>query len=467
MGLLPLLDIARSGLLAHEYGLSVIGNNIANVQTPGYTRQRAILASVAGGLGAYGLPVPGGVRVAGLEQLVDGFLDRRRRLATSDASGGAARRDALGALGSLVDEVSNPSLSAAVNDFFDAAEALQRNPAGIAERQQLLARAGAVASELARRTSGVAAQQREADDRVSALVTRANDDLARIADLNTRIGASAAEGPGAASALVDERSRVLQDLAGVLPVEVTQRSDGGINVSAGGATLVDGGAIIQQLGIAAGSPGLDGLPLHQVGIAGAGGTLVGVRGLGAHGELGALLTVRDQDLATAASNLDTFAAAFAGAVNGVQTNVGAVDLDGNPTAGVPLFTGTTAATLAVAIADPRRIAAAGSLAPGDNQNAIALAALRTTAQAGLGNLTFTGWIGGEQTRIAGDVADADAAARSAELWANETEAQHDAVSGVSLEEELTNLLAVQRAFQASSKLVSVADQVLDDLMQMV
>jgi flagellar hook-associated protein 1 len=460
MGLLPLLDIARSGLLAHEFSLSVIGNNIANVHTPGYTRQRALLAEVHG-LGPYGFPVGRGVRIAGVEQLLDGFLERRRWSAAGEASGSAARRDALAGLAALFDEIANPALVPAVNGFFDAAEGLQRNPSGLAERRQLLTAAGTVATELNRRAAALAAEQRALDDRVSGLVSDANAALDRLAALNGQIASAEAGGVGAANALRDERARVLGDLAGIVPVATSDAADGSLTVRVGGSIVVDGSHVVTRLATRPGAAGLDGQPLHVAGLD-VGGTIVAPTG----GQLGAVLGMRDGDLVQAATNLDTFAAAFVSAVNAIQTDASALDLDGNATAGTPLFSGTTAAGIAVALTDPRRIAAARSTAPGDNQNALALAALRDVRVGALG-ATFVGWIGGEQARIAGAASDADAQARSAALFASELETQREAISGVSLEEELARLVEVQHAFQASAKLVSVADELLDDLLQMV
>src|SRR5207237_1397350 len=115
----------------------------------------------------------------------------------------------------------------------------------------------------------------------------------------------------------------------------------------------------------------------------------------ASGKLAALAGVRDVDLVAASSDLDTFAITLIGEVNRIQTNggAGAVDLDGGSTATVPLFGGTDARTITVLLtgADAgRKIGAALSTDPGDNQNALNLADLRTRTQAALGNATFSG-----------------------------------------------------------------------------
>ena len=156
----------------------------------------------------------------------------------------------------------------------------------------------------------------------------------------------------------------------------------------------------------------------------------------------------------------------------MQTNggAGAVDLDGGSTAAVPLFGGTDAKTITVLLtgADAgRRIGAALSAEPGDNQNALALADLRTTAQGALGATTFSGFLAGLTGQVGESAAQARDGAQAAEALQQQLQNQRESFSGVNLNEELTNLLRYQRAFQASAEAINVGNQVLDELMQLV
>ena len=472
MAISPLLGIAQRALLASETALGVVGNNIANVNTPGYTRQIPDLESDPSIVTLQGVLVGTGVHVAAVRQVVDPLLERRLIGAETDRRQQGAVRDQLSALASVLNELDQPSLGDAVNGFFDAADALARNPSGTAERETLLGRAGALADELQRRSAGVATLQRGADDAYVAATTRANDALGRIADLNRAITAAEAGGERA-NDLRDRRRTALTDLAGVIGIQTVETKDGAVTVSAAnGAVLVDGGGVVHDIALREGGVGLDGQALHEAGLADATGAFIAAPAAFASGELAALAGVRDGDLVAASSDLDTFASTLVTEVNRIQTNggAGAVDLDGGSTATVPLFGGTDAKTITVLLTGPdagRRIGAALSTEPGDNQNALALADLRTQTQAALGQSTFSGYLAGVTGEVGEGAARARDAAQASEALQQQLQNQRDSVSGVNLNEELTNLLRYQRAFQASAEAMNVANQILDELMSVI
>lgn len=465
MGLLTALDIGRSGLLAQQLGLTVTGNNIANVNTPGYTRQRVELGSVQPAL-QQGVLVGRGVRAVSVQQVLDPLVDRRLRTAITDAGEDNLRRDLLGEVSSLLNDLTEPSLGTALDGFFDAADALARNPTGLAERQTVLGAGRALAGELNRRSQGLGALQRNADDRLLGLVGEANDEIDRIASLNQQIASAEVTGQSA-NELRDQRENALQSLGRKVGISAVETPNGAVRVSlANGPVLVEGGTVVNALATQGTTPGLDGGLLHEVGLAGPGG-FISTPASFQTGEFAAIVQVRDTDIPTASTNLDTFTATLASAVNGVQQNAAARDLDGLSTAAVPLFSGTTAATLSVAITDPRRIAAARSTEPGDNQNALALADLRTASQTGFGGVSPSGWLAAEVARVGQATAQAeDIAAASTQVQA-QIQAQRDSISGVSLNEELTNLLRYQYAFQAAARVINVADSVLSELVNLV
>ena len=471
MAISSLLGIAQRSLLASETALGVVGNNIANVNTPGYTRQVPDLESDPSVSTAQGVLVGTGVHVAAIRQVLDPLLERRLLGAETDRRQQGAVRDQLTALAGVLNELDEPSLGGAVNGFFDAADALARNPAGSAERETLLGRARGLADELQRRSGAVATLQRGADDAYVAAATRANDALGRIADLNRAISTAEAGGQSAGD-LRDRRRAALTDLAGVLGIQTVDTKDGVTVSAANGAVLVDGGAVVHQIALREQGAGLDGHTLHEAGLADATGAFIAVPTAFASGQLAALAGVRDGELVNASSALDTFASTLVTEVNRIQTNggAGAVDLDGGSTAAVPLFGGTDARTISVLLTGPdagRRIGAALSSEPGDNQNALELADLRTAAQATLGNVTFTGYVAGLTGQVGQDAAQARDSAQATQALQQQLQNQRDSFSGVNLNEELTNLLRYQRAFQASAEAINVGNEVLDELMQVV
>jgi flagellar hook-associated protein 1 FlgK len=465
MALSPLFSIGRRALFANETALAVTGNNIANVNTPGYTRQVPEFTEDLPVVTGLGILVGSGVHVASVSQVLDPLLARRQLAAETERGEQGALSDELGALAGILSELDTPSIGSALSGFFDAADALARNPQGLAERETLLARATALARELNGRSAAIASQQRAIDGRYVEAATHAGDLQRQIADLNRQIVGSETSGQRA-NDLRDQRAAALQELSGLLRISTVEQANGLVTVSAAnGLGLVDGGEVTNPIVVRQSGVGLDGLPLHEAGIADAAGGFIAVPEAFASGELGGLAEARDTQLVAASGALDTFALALSGEVNNIQQDPAALDLDGNPTAAVPLFGGTGAADLAVVITDPHQIGAALSAQPGDNQNALRLADLRTTPVAALGNASFTAYLGAEQAAVAEDAARAGDAAAAAAALSQQIENQRAAVSGVNLNEELTNLLKYQRAFQAASRMIGIADQLLGDLFE--
>src|SRR5579875_1189296 len=382
------LSIAARALTVDQAALGVIGNNIANVNTPGYSRQVPVL-SAASEQGGGTFHLDGGVLLQSVQQILDPFVAQRLLAATTDAAQKNAVATQLTALVAQLDDLGDSSLTTLLGNFFAAASAVANQPQDLAARQGLLGAANALANEFNRRSALLAQLQQHADDQIVGDATQANDDLAQIAQLNADIARETAQG-GQANGLRDQRRQVLADLA--QKIGITTQEDpttGEVTVaSTAGPVLVAGGTVVNGIATQpdpSNPKTLSGNTLHQVVLQ------------TPSGAIGGRLAVRDGNLPTASQNLDTLASALATAVNAVQTQPGALDLNGQPTTGVPLFNGSSASTLAVAITDPSKIAAALSNQPGDNQNALALADLATTVQPALGS-TFAGYAASEAAR---------------------------------------------------------------------
>jgi flagellar hook-associated protein 1 FlgK len=467
MAIMAAFDVARKALFAQEAALGVVGNNIANVNTPGYTRQVPELVESESTHGIGGILFGHGVDMQAIRQVLDPLIDQRLLQAGADRGEQSARSDQLGELAQVVNDLDDPSLPSTLDGFYAAADALARNPAGIAERQNLIGQANTLAAGITRRAGALADLQRAVDDRYSQLGTEANDSLTKIAALNRDIVSREVDGQSA-NDLRDARRNVLNQLSQTLRVSVLEDPNGAVRVSASnGAVLVENGSVVNSIAVRGSGVGLDGQALHEIGLADAEGTFLSAPAAFSGGTIGGLASVRDGAIVTASQHLDTFVAGsgsnpgLIGAVNAIQQ--AGRDLDGNATTAVPLFGGTSAATLSVLITDPRQIAAAQSTDPGDNRNALALADLRTTTLTALGNQTLTGYLALEQARIGDEASLASDQAAATDLLGKHLESERDAVSGVNLNEELTNLLRYQRAFQAASQVLNVANSALDSL----
>jgi flagellar hook-associated protein 1 FlgK len=276
---------------------------------------------------------------------------------------------------------------------------------------------------------------------------------------------AAARGGTAANDLRDQRRQALNGLAATLEIHVVEEASGSVNVfSSSGQALVLQNHAATLATEADATPGLDGGALTAVGIADPAGGVIRLAGeLG--GTLGALFALRDQTLPARAATLDLLATTLRDAVNTVQTDAAGRDLDG--AVGTAFFAGTGAADLTVAITDPRKIAAARSTNGGDNAGALALVDVGHATFAALGGATLNDFFGTLQAAVGDDARRADDLATIEEDVASAIAAQRDAISGVNLEEEFTDLIRFQRGFQAASQLISVSNRMLEDLLGLV
>lgn len=456
MSIFTPLSIGRSALIAHQRAITTTGQNIANAETPGYRRQTTEFASRDGGQGF-------GVRVVAVEQAVDRFIEAQILQQGARTAGAEVRQDVLDRVQELF-PVEEPSVGGALDAFWAAAQRVADRPEDLAVRGELLARAEELASRVRSLASGLATRQRELDDRVRGQVEDANVVLRRVARLNADI-VRAESGGERANELRDQRDAALVELSEYAAIRATERENGAVDVELEGSGLaLVVGDDVQELAIEVGPAGLDGTPLSQVGVQLDAGPVIPLPS-SAGGRIGALTELRDVDLVERSAELDTFALALRDAVNAVQTDPAARDLNG--AVGLDLFTATDAADLTVVLSDPRGIAAALGTNPADNQNALRLIDVREASQAGLGGSTLSDYFGALQASVGNAARSAEDAASVETAAQSSLQNRRDAVSGVSLEEEFADLIRFQRGFQAAAQLINVSDRMLEELIGLV
>ena len=296
-------------------------------------------------------------------------------------------------------------------------------------------------------------------------VTSANQLLSDIAGLNKQIVQTEALGGGKANDLRDLRQQDLEKLANLVNIDTTTAADGSVDVSIGGTQLVSGQKILDTLQTY--DPGTGGL-LVRTATSGTPFTPTGGTGpysvsITTGGTIQGAISARDGALQTLRTGLDTLASTLATEVNNVYKN--GYDLNGNT--GAAFFTGTDAATLGVNAAlltDPSAVQAAGAAgAPGDNTVALALAQLGQQSIAALGNQTFISGYAGQVANFGNALANANDQVDNFNAVNTMLAQQRDSVSGVSVEEEMANLISFQSAYQASSKIITTVDQMLQTL----
>jgi|GEM_PF-1827497 len=464
-----ILTIGRSGVLTHQERLAVIGHNIANINTPGYHRQKAVLGTNPPNrpnlYTTRGYDIGTGVRVV---DIVRSFNQAKEDLywdINSSLAANTALADNLPDIERILNSgISDTSINENLAKFWAAWQDVAVNPTNLAMRNVLLERAATLTNSLnttdiglAGYTDAILAGAGPYTGLAADVVDNINEMAGEIQELNVRITRSEAMGSSAAD-LMDRRTALIRDLSAQVGITVdpdmTIRVDGQILVSGDGATRND-------LAITSSNP-----PAFTVG-----GNAVAISG----GKLdGMLMTI--SVVGTLRGKLDSLAQELITEVNTLHT--AGYDLAGN--AGVEFFTGTGAGDIALnsvlydysnpLLNAPELIAAAATLHDpgpppipntGDGAKALEIADLATTKITALTGRTFSTFFTDLASAIGARIESANNAAASGETQLDMCENAIQQEDGVSLDEELVEMMAAQRAFAASSKVVTMADEMMD------
>jgi flagellar hook-associated protein 1 len=451
MGLFGLLSVARDGMTAQSAALATTGANVANVATPGYARRTAILESATDG--------NGGVRYTRTERSFD-------RFAYAHVVGEQSKYGAADARSSALTEIET-TLAPPSNSIGDQATSLIRSfnaLAGFATdpslREDVIARADNLATTLQNTRASLEATSANILGRAGDTVNDLNAQLGRIADLNRQIAAATGVG-GDSAGLRDQRDLAVRDVGDRIGARAIEDKTGRVTLFAAGAVLVEGDSAKEL------SMDLDTNGGMRFFVTGAAKTEITSRIDG--GTLGGLREARDVDLKKAIADVDAYAFDVANAFNTVHaTGFGSDGGTGRALFTISATQAGAAATLTVnaaLVGHPERVGAADSAGSLPGGNAIALK---------LANLADTQVFGGKTladrfASIVTDVgfrknnADAELELRTDTLAV--AESLSDSANGVSLDEEMVNLSQYQRAFEASSRILRAADELLQTLME--
>lgn len=467
-----ILNIARLAINAHQTAIQVASHNIANAETPGYSRQRAVLVENVPERTPIGL-LGTGVLTHRVEQMRDGLLDAGFRRESSQAAGFGLRGDLLGQLEGVFNEPSDGAFAATLDAFWNAWSDLANAPANDNARDVLKQRGSQVAMALNGYATRLDELSADTGLRLDRSVAQFNDYARQVAALNDQI-VTAETGAGAAGDLRDARNVALDAMAKLAPVQVIERADGSVQVTLANQSVVDGNAA-KALAYT-GTP-----PALRIGFAGAADSL-NVGG----GELGAMLQVLNEDIPGARARLDDLAAGLVNAVNAVHRTGWSpgVEPAGDPPtppadwagSNVDFFdpAGVTAASiqLSAAVQADRGAIAAGSVygGAGDNAIAVQLSQLRDTPVS-IGTPAATLTLGTHyRDTVTGIAIEASSVTDSAAVYdtiAAQAEVRRQSVSGVSTDEELIDLMRHQQAYVAATRLVTAVDEMTQALLNMV
>ncbi len=482
MSVLGIIDIGTSALTAQKTALDVTSQNISNVNTPGYSRQTAILESSPAGYDGF-QAATGGVRVSTITRSYDQFL--MSQITSESSSNGqlTTMQSALQNIQSLFSNSDTSGLGVAMQNFFNAWQDLSMNPQGVAERQTVLSTAQTLVGEFHNISDNLNSVKSLANQSLTTITSDINQKTQQIAALNEQIVTAEQTGSDC-NALLDSRDQLIKDLAGKVGISYYQNQDGSMAVNlAGGPSLVQGNSSATlSLSVDSGNSNY-----YNVIITPPNGgdstdiTPLLVRSGGSSGELGGTLALRDTTVNQFLSQLDELASTIANQVNSLHT--AGYGLDGStginfftpPPAPTPpaTFTSGYSSTIGLNVNDINQIAAASSNptatnSTGNNVNALQIANLNNLSLPMTGgSTTLTGFysamvgsVGLAAQTNQNDVTQSNAVLQQLNTMRNSS-------AGVSLDEELAGLVNYQKAFEGAAKLITTGQEMLDTILGMV
>jgi flagellar hook-associated protein 1 len=454
--LTSLMDIARQALIADQLGLNVTANNVANQNTPGYTREVASFQSqdsisLSGGSQATGVTA---TESSQRDRVLEQRVQQQTQIAAQSGALGSALQQVenifgLSSTSSSSAAVSSTELGGAINTFFSSLSSLEGTPSATSTRQAVLSAATGLAGAFNDASNQIAQISSSLNQEVSTDVSQVNSLTSSIASLNSQIASTSPNGD--AGTLEDQRQEDIDQLSQLVGLDQISTSQNGISLTtSSGAVLVSGSQSFQMnttqvggnINVLAGDPPQDVTS-----------SLTG-------GDMGGAIQARDQSLPAYSSALDSLAYALGNAVN--AQNEAGIDSSGNPGQAIFSLPGSAtgaAASIAVSATDPGAVAAASSgEGSSGNDNAMALANLSTATM--VGSQTATGFLSTLLGQIGSDASGATTENTAQQAALTQLTSQRDSLSGVSLDEEAANLTQYQRSYQAASQVFTIVDALM-------
>jgi flagellar hook-associated protein 1 FlgK len=548
------LNTGKVGLLSQQFAIEVTGQNIANVQTEGYSRQKIVLAANdprAFGLGQIGT----GVKVSGIERAHDEFLASQITDEKINAGLFDLKKDVFEQMEILFDSTFGGSLNDNFNEFFGSLQDLANNPGGLAERADVLGKAETILEEFKRIGDGLFNEKVNLDQTIIAEVSEINGLLTDIAELNSKIHQNETVEGFNANDLRDRRDRLVNQLAEKMDINVTKEADGQVDITTGnGQPLV----LKQQASTLTTTLNGNNNGFRDINLVDPGNVTTNITSTLQGGKIKGLVDMRDTELDSTLDILDRLAAGFIQEVNRVHKegvgNDGSSGLDffttltptsvantnntgsasvaitnSSPTTvsvdkfqiqftgsnsftlnnlttglasgtftftnGTPVtlvgglsvtFSGTASsgdqidfsvsegasrtASVSSTVKNNLQKIAAGKTLTGDGQNALELSNLQnrltfngTSLQSGSGAFTFSDFYNSIVTSVAVNSSSAKLSADQQEGIQLQLNIRRESNSGVSIDEEMVNLIKFQQAFNAAARIITTVEEMLNTL----
>jgi flagellar hook-associated protein 1 FlgK len=457
-----MFNVASTALLTQQKALDVTANNIANVNTEGYSRQRVNMEQnepvryEGGTLGT-------GVQAHRyIQRVYDQFVNAQ--LVDSESLSGRweAELETLEKAELMFDETSGYGLNDALSQFWNSWQELSNDPSGYTERVTLIADTQNLTAVFNNLYEGLAEVQSDSDKSIAEAVNQINTLTSEIAELNLKIVEVEASGHSA-NEFNDARDMKLRELSGLIDINSFEDADGYLTI-----TSVDGNTLVDRTSSWELTTHENTEGFQDVFWVSSSGTEENITdGIGT-GKLKGWIEARDETIVDYKDRLNELATTIIGEVNALHTSGNT--LEGTTT--VDFFAGSDASDIAINtnIANNANLIAAAlgtEAVPGGNGNALAIADLQNTLTMSTNTATFDDFY----NALAGDVGSGVAQAQTNNDHQSAVSLQlstyREEISGVSLDEEMIALVQFQSAYNAAAKLVSTVDELLDSLIAMV
>jgi flagellar hook-associated protein 1 FlgK len=480
-GISGLLNIAKGALMVQQKAMTVVGHNIANVNTPGYTRQKTLLEANAP-FSNTSLKIGMGVRIDSVVQAIDPFINGAIQKGTSILQEYDSKAYVLSQMETIFNETTDQGLAEVMNDFWNAWQDLSNNPGGTPERTALLEKGEILAGRFNSMRNDLTRIGKSMGENIGKSVEDVNRITREIASLNEKI-VSAESFNTPANDLRDQRTNLITQLSELVGSVSLEDKSGSVTVlTSSGILLVDRSQsweLTQQ-----------GNEIYWNHIP------TDISGRLREGKIGAWLDIRDEVVPQYIANLDELAGTFVQEVNVLHqagyTLSGETgknffeDFQLAPDTPNPGDYSYAAAYIKLSSdvkGTPANIAAGGQSGdPGDNENALGILALQTDGTLSIRKWTYenrgqtvssavqTETMEEYYSTLTGEIGilteEMNQNQEFQQAIVDQLNEMRDSVSGVNLDEEMTDLIKLQQAYEAAAKLVTIADEMLQSLLQM-
>jgi flagellar hook-associated protein 1 FlgK len=459
MSISSLLFTSRDALASSQMAIDITGGNIANVNTPGYSRQRANLTAV-GGVSVGGTSAQIGVTVSRVDRLYDRFIESQIINQQQNTGYSNTLLQGLENIQVMIDETDGGGISEQLSKFWSSWEDLSQNTEGVVERTALLSAAENLTGSLNSYKRNLDGISTDLNQNISDTVAQVNELLDEIKDLNTRILETAGDS-GDANDLQDKRTQTLKELGALLNITQFENENGMVNIYLSNGEPLLQGTLEQTLSVKQNATGRSDIYLSQT-------SEDTVNSALTSGKLGALTQLQNDIIPEYVNYINNFTQSLADRVNELHHK----GFDTYDNAGIDFFeipdTANSAGTLRVhteIAADVSRIAASTSVT-GNGDNASAISAVQNELLLNSGTSTLGSYLATIVGRIGQQVSIAQTNSDRQTTIANHLDNQRESVSGVSIDEEMIRLIKYQMGYTAAGKLVTVVDEMLDTLMDL-